>query len=63
MINEAWNYLDGKKTYIGLALGLLVLSANYFGVPLPHGLTVDQSELGGDLYKLVLAATIRHGIG
>ncbi len=62
-MKDLWNYLKGKKTYVGLALAAIVLVANKFGVPLPEGLHVNPDQIDRDLYQVVIAAAMRHGIG
>jgi hypothetical protein len=57
-----WEALKGKKTYVGLALGAVVVVANAVGIPLPDWLHVNQQDALKDLYQMALAACVRHGI-
>lgn len=64
-VAQAWSWLKGKKTYIGLAVGAAVVVAKHFGVPLPSGIDaqVNDQEFWLNMYKLALGAAARHGIG
>lgn len=61
-MQSTWEFLKGKKTYVGLGLAAAVLVAQKLGVPLPDGLTVNADQVNGDLYRLLIAAFMRHGI-
>lgn len=62
MLSSAWNFLKGKKTYIGLALAAADCLAVKLGVPMPSGITVDPNAVNHDLVQIALAAAMRHGI-
>jgi hypothetical protein len=57
-------FLAGKKTYIGLAIGMAVVAANHFGVLpkeyVPAGL--DPSNWVADEYRLLIDAFARAGL-
>lgn len=61
-MQKAWNWLKGKKTYIGLAAGGVVVVLQHLGVPMPNGIKVDDSAYISDLWTLAIAAAGRHGI-
>jgi hypothetical protein len=55
-----WNYLRGKKTYIGLAVAALALVSHKLGFPMP-GVQVDDATVMQNLWFLAIAAFARHG--
>ena len=60
-MNSIWTTLQGKKTYIALVTGALVIIINHFFGPIPNvNLPPDQwlAQLGG----LIPLATIRAAI-
>ena len=62
-MNQIWEFLKGKKTYIGLAVGGLVVIAHKLGVPLPPGIQLDEQSYLQNLWGLAIAAAGRHGLG
>lgn len=58
---QIWNYLKGKKTYIGLAAGGIVVLLNHVGIHVP-GVTLDQNAYTQQLWALLIGAATRHGI-
>jgi hypothetical protein len=58
------NAISGKKTYITLGIGMIVIAANHFGV-LPPSLTppkLDPQDWVNEEFGLVVAAFFRSGI-
>jgi hypothetical protein len=55
------NKVEGYKTYIACALGALVVIANHLGLSIP-GITVDDSAFAVNMWAIITAAAIRHGI-
>ncbi len=55
-------WLSGKKTYIGLGLGVLTVVLNKFGYSIP-GTQLDPNNWLSDLWALGTAAAVRAGIG
>ncbi len=57
-------FLAGKKSYIALAVGMIVVATNHFGVLpaeyVPQGL--DPNNWVNDEYKLLIGAFFRAGI-
>ena len=56
-----WTYLKGKKTYVGLAVGAVVVLAHKAGVPMP-GVTIDDNAYLQNLWALGVAAAARYGM-
>lgn len=56
-----WEFLKGKKTYIGLALGGVVVLAHKAGLPMP-GVQIDDQAYIQNLWMLALGAAARHGL-
>jgi hypothetical protein len=56
--------IDGKKTYISLAVGALIIAANHFGlIPQQYvPANLDPNNWVNDEYKLIVAAAFRSGI-
>lgn len=61
-MNQTWEYLKGKKTYIGIAVGVLVVIAHKVGIPMPPGVQIDDNQFVNNLYTAAIAAFVRHGI-
>jgi hypothetical protein len=61
-MTQTWNWLKGKKTYIGLGVGAIVVIAHRLGVPTP-GVQVDDTQIVHNLWMIAIAAAGRHGIG
>lgn len=63
-LSNVTNWLNGRKTYVTLAVGALVIVANHFGVLppdyVPAGLN-PQNWLN-DLFTLALGATFRSAL-
>lgn len=57
-----FSLIDGKKTYITLALGAATVVANHFGIVIP-GVKLDDGNWIADLFTLAAGATARHAIG
>lgn len=60
-MSQFMNMLDGKKTYLALLLGAIVIVANHFGIHAP-GTTLDPNNWLNDLFTLALVATGRSAI-
>lgn len=60
-MNEAIDFLKGKKTYITLAFGAVVVVANHFFGPLP-GVSLDPDGWTTQLYTLLLGSFTRAAI-
>jgi hypothetical protein len=53
--------IDGRKTYIGLAIGAVALIAHAAGVDIP-GLKVDDSAILTNLWLIFMAAVGRSAV-
>lgn len=58
---KIWNFLKGKKTYIGAIVGLAVLALHKAGVDIP-GVPVDDAEVTANIYRLLMVMFLRHGV-
>ena len=61
-MNAFLESISGHKTYIAVAIGILVVLANAFlGVPIP-GVSLDKTTWMQDLWTLILIATGRSAV-
>lgn len=60
-MKKAWDFLKGKKTYLGLAVGAVVVLAHKAGIPMP-GVQVDDQQWLTNLWQIVLVGFARHGL-
>ena len=60
-MNNIWTALEGKRTYISLGVGALVIIVNHFFGPIPN-INLDPNQWLAQLAALVPLATIRAAI-
>lgn len=61
-MNDILAKLNGNKTYLAVAVGIIVVLANAFlGVPIP-GVSLDKATWMQDLWTLILVATGRSAV-
>lgn len=54
-------YINGAKTYVLLAVGMLILVLNHFGISIP-GITIDDNAFMQYAWGILVAAAANHGI-
>lgn len=57
-MQQAWEFLKGKKTYLAAGITVLIVVAQHYGVQIPGVPQLNDT----DAITAILAATIRHGV-